>query len=83
MLVNKGRRTHALSWVTEGFSVSKLKKAEMQRKSGDIHDIGRKKQLIQLKDPSVKKPIFQIVPDTFILDPRQSCLVTITGYSDK
>ena len=79
-LTNKGRRIQALSWTTEGFSVSKMKKAEMDEKSRDLRDVGIKQQVPQ-KDPEIKKPIFQIIPDKCVLEPLQSCVITLKGYS--
>ena len=38
-LTNRGRRVQALSWTTEGFSVAKLKKAEIERTMRDSRDI--------------------------------------------
>ena len=31
----------------------------------------------------IKRPMFQISPDKFILSPYQTQIITITGYSDR
>ena len=37
-LINKGRRLQALSWSTDGFSLSKLKRLELEKTSKDLLD---------------------------------------------
>ena len=37
-LMNKGRRVQALSWSTDGFSLSKLKRLELEKSSRDVLD---------------------------------------------
>lgn len=37
-LINKGRRVQALSWSTDGFSLSKLKRLELEKASRDTLD---------------------------------------------
>lgn len=42
MLTNCGRRKQALYWVTEGFSIVKMRRAEITNEKTDMLDIGRK-----------------------------------------
>ena len=70
-LTNRGRRVQALSWVTDGFSASKVKKVEMERKSRDMRDI------------KVQQRLFHIVPEKFVLEPKESCIVSLEGYCDE
>jgi len=78
-LTNRGRRVQALSWTTEGFSAAKLKKAEIEWSSRDALDIATKRS--QRLPPELKKPLFQIIPDKFVLEPYQSQTVTLQGSS--
>lgn len=82
VFTNKGRRMQALSWVTDGFSASKVKKLEMDRKSRDLDDIRLKKNDFTLKDlaDATTKRQFKIIPEKFVLEPKQSCVVTLKGF---
>ena len=40
-LTNHGRRKQVLYWVTEGFSIVKMRRAEMANEKTDMLDIGR------------------------------------------
>lgn len=80
-LINRGRRTQALSWVTDGFSATKVKKDEMERKSRDLRDIKIKQRYSTRLEEVAKIPLFQIVPEKFVLEPGESCIVTLQGYS--
>lgn len=83
-LTNRGRRMQALSWVTEGFSAAKVKKVEMEKKSLDMQDVKIKQlynKLHVMEAP--KKRLFRIVPEKFVLEPQESCLVTLEGYCEE
>ena len=81
VFTNKGRRMQALSWVTEGFSASKVKKIEMDRKSRDMNDIRIKKDYtFKDLDEITTKRLFHIVPEKFVLEPKQSCIVKLQGF---
>lgn len=81
VFTNKGRRMQALSWVTEGFSASKVKKFEMDRKSRDMDDIRIKKNYtLKDLDEVITKRLFIIIPEKFVLEPKQSCVVTLKGF---
>lgn len=41
LLTNHGRRKQVLYWVTEGFSIVKMRRAEMANEKTDMLDIGR------------------------------------------
>ena len=83
-LTNKGRRVQALSWVTDGFSATRVKKVEMERKSRDMADIKIRKQLHSKRQEVVPKmPLFRIIPEKFILEPQESCVVMLKGHCDK
>ena len=41
-ITNEGRRKQALYWVTEGFSIVKMRRAEMTNEKTDMLDIGQK-----------------------------------------
>ena len=79
----RGRRIQALSWTTEGFSAAKLKKQEMERQSRDLKDLRVKKQLSLQREAveEMKKPQFELIPNKCVLEPYQSCVVTLRGYS--
>lgn len=81
LLTNKGRRMQALSWVTEGFSASKVKKEEMDRRSRDIRDIRVIQKYPKHLVIEPRKPLFHIIPEKFVLEPGDSCLVTLQGHS--
>ena len=83
-LTNKGRRVQALSWVTDGFSATRVKKVEMDRKSRDMADI-KIKQLLHCRHEEVvpKKPLFRIIPEKFILEPQESCVVILKGHCNE
>ena len=78
----RGRRIQALSWTTEGFSAAKLKKQEIERQTRDMRDLDIKKKLSQNKAEEIKKPLFELIPNKCVLEPYQSCVVTLKGYSD-
>ena len=80
-LTNMGRRTQGLSWVTEGFSVTKIKKVEAERRSRDVQDIKFKHEPQNRVAMPPKKPLFRIIPEKFELDPLQTVVVTLQGYS--
>ena len=80
--VCRGRRIQALSWTTEGFSAAKLKKQEMERQSRDVRDLRVKEQLSLNKSEEMKKPQFELIPNKCVLEPYQSCVVTLKGYSE-
>ena len=83
VLICRGRRIQALSWTTEGFSAAKLKKQEMERQSRDLKDLRVKEQLsLTSGQEEMKKPQFELIPNKFVLEPYQSCVVTLKGYSD-
>ena len=85
-LTNRGRRPQALSWSTDGFSASQLKKAEMYIRRQDPNDV-RVRQRIQamVKDDNdtFRKPVFQVVPDKMVLEPLQSGTMIIQGTVDE
>ena len=68
-LKNEGRRMQALSWTTQGYSTIKAKKLLQQTKSGSKMNISR--------------PVFQIIPNRFVLDPQEEIDVEIMGHSDQ
>ena len=78
----RGRRIQALSWTTEGFSAAKLKKQEMEKHSRDMKDLRVKQQLSLTKIDEMKKPHFELIPNKCVLEPYQSCVVTLRGYSE-
>jgi hypothetical protein len=78
----RGRRIQALSWTTEGFSAAKLKKQEMERQSRDLKDLRIKQQLSLTKIDEMQKPRFELIPNKCVLEPYQSCVVTLKGYSE-
>ena len=80
--VCRGRRIQALSWTTEGFSAAKLKKQEMERQSRDVKDLRVKKQLTLNKVEEMNKPRFELMPNKCVLEPYQSCVVTLKGYTE-
>ena len=85
-LTNRGRRTHALFWSTEGFSASKMKRAEMHHKSLDVRDIKvllSRARMLQKGLEVIKRPLFEISPNKVELEPFQSCTVSLLGYSSK
>ena len=87
VLTNRGRRTQALSWSTDGFSASQLKKAEMYIRRQDPNDI-KVRQRLQLMvseegNEVLKKPVFQVVPDKMVLDPLQSSTIVIMGQVEE
>lgn len=84
-LTNRGHRSHALSWSTEGFSASKMKRAEMNRKSQDLRDIKQRNLFLaeEKAQTMIMKPTFQIVPDKMVLEPLQSRVVRLLGSSEK
>lgn len=77
----RGRRIQALSWTTEGFSAAKLKRQEMERHSRDMRDLRVKERLSLNKYEAMKKPQFELTPNKCVLEPYQSCVVTLRGYS--
>jgi len=82
-LTNRGRRPQALSWTTDGFSASLLKKTEMYIRRQDPDDI-RVRQKIQAmvkddKNEAFRKPVFQVVPDKMVLEPLESGSMVILG----
>ena len=82
-ILHRGRRIQALSWTTEGFSAAKLKKQEMERQSRDVKDLKVKERLSHSKtDREVKRPQFELIPNKCVLEPYQSCVVTLRGYSE-
>lgn len=83
-LTNQGRRVQALSWVTDGFSATRVKKVEMDRKSRDLMDI-KIKQLLHHRTEEVvpKKPLFRIIPEKFVLEPQESCIVILKGHCNE
>jgi hypothetical protein len=82
-LTNKGRRKQALSWVTDGFSASRVKKIEMDRRSRDMRDIKVKQRYSLHPDVEPRKRTFHIVPEKFVLQPQESCTVTVEGYCEE
>jgi hydrocephalus-inducing protein len=78
-LTNRGRRMQALSWTTEGFSMVKLKKAELDMNMVDKSDVNAKSAVKGSGD--VKRPMYQLIPDKFELLPLQSQTFVITAYS--
>ncbi len=84
-LTNKGRRVQALSWVTDGFSATRVKKVEMDRRSRDMADIKIKQLIHHRPQPEVvpKKPMFHIIPEKFVLEPQESCVVFLKGHCDR
>ena len=83
-LTNRGRRVQALSWVTDGFSATRVKKVEMDRKSRDLRDI-KIRQLLHGKAEDVvpKKPLFRMIPEKFVLEPQESCVVILKGFCNE
>ena len=78
----RGRRIQALSWTTEGFSAAKLKKQEMEKQGRDLRDLRVKQQLSLTKIDEIKKPQFELIPNKCVLEPYQSCTVTMKGCSE-
>ena len=83
VLTNKGRRMQALSWVTDGFSATLVKKVEMERKSRDMRDIKVIQRVSQQLEKPPQKRLFRILPDKFVLEPKASCTVTLEGYCEE
>lgn len=83
VLTNKSRRVQALSWVTDGFSATRVKKVEMDRKSMDMQDIKIKQRYSMHAEEPPKKRLFHIVPQKFVLEPQESCAVTLEGYCEQ
>lgn len=59
----------ALSWTTQGYSTIKAKKLLQQTKGATKTDFLR--------------PVFEIVPNKFVLDPNAEIEVKIQGHSDE
>lgn len=83
-LTNMGRRMQALSWVTDGFSATKVKKVEMERRSRDMRDMKVRQHYTGLRlEEAAKKRLFHIVPEKFVLEPQESCVVSLEGYCEE
>ncbi len=80
-LTNKGRRCQALSWTTEGFSASLLKRTEMSKRRQDPNDVRvKQRQMMDEGEKEVlKKPVFDVVPDKMMLEPLESRTIQIVG----
>lgn len=78
-LTNKGRRVQALSWITEGFSAIKYKRALRTASSRDVHDLSHKSKIAE---EELKEPLFQIKQEKLVLEPFESTTITLHGISD-
>ena len=85
-LTNRGCRKHSLFWSTDSFSVSKMKKAQLHRRSQDLRDMKVMKRLSvaqEIDTDVIQVPVFEMRPSKFELEPLQSMTVKLVGYSDK
>ena len=54
----------------------------MEKQSRDMKDLRIKQQLSLTKIDEMQKPQFELIPNKCVLEPYQSCVVTLKGYSE-